>query len=192
MGREIRRVPPGWQHPKIGDLYEEGYEPRHYSGRRESYHPQYDKNYDDAASEWMEECIKWANGDVSDDVRKWREKYPYYWEWNGDPPKREYYRTGKWAFKPEEATWYMMYEDTSEGTPKSPACATPEEVARYCADNGVSSFGGMTATYEQWLSVACGRWAPSMVISGGKMMSGVEATEVLAIPATPAKSKEEE
>lgn len=52
-----------------------------------------------------------------------------------------------------ERTHYMMYETTSEGTPISPAFATPEELARWLADTGASAFGSLTATYQDWLSV---------------------------------------
>jgi len=45
----------------------------------------------------------------------------------------------------------MMYETCTEGTPISPAFATPEELARWLADNEASAFGGMTASYEGWL-----------------------------------------
>jgi hypothetical protein len=75
----------------------------------------------------------------------------------------------------DERTHLMMYENTSEGTPISPAFETPEELARWLADNGASSFGSYTATYEQWLGVARGGWAPSMVVIGGVVKSGVEA-----------------
>jgi len=57
----------------------------------------------------------------------------------------------------------MMYENTSEGTPISPPFETPEELARWLADNNASAFGGMTATYEQWLATCKGLYAPSMV-----------------------------
>jgi hypothetical protein len=56
---------------------------------------------------------------------------------------------------------------------------SPEALARWLADNGASSFGSMTATYEQWLVVCRGNSAPSMVMAlsstGSTMMSGVEA-----------------
>jgi hypothetical protein len=68
-----------------------------------------------------------------------------------------------------------MYEDTSEGTPFSPAFATPEELARWLADTGASAFGDMTATYEQWLRTCKSGWAICAVLDGNKMMSGVEA-----------------
>ena len=94
-------------------------------------------------------------------------------DWFGQAPDQNDYMPD---WPAEERTHYMMYEDTSEGTPISPAFATPEELARWLADNGASSFGGETATYEQWLRVARGGWAPSMVIANGVVQSGVAAT----------------
>jgi hypothetical protein len=80
-----------------------------------------------------------------------------------------------------ERTHLMMYENTSEGTPISPAFETPEELARWLADNKASAFGSMTATYEQWLSMAKAGWAPSMIatVSNGKcaLESGVASTK---------------
>lgn len=71
---------------------------------------------------------------------------------------------------------YCMYETTSEGSPISPVFATPEEVARWLADNDASAFGSDTATYEQWLSVCLGGWAPSAVYSATSgLQSGVAA-----------------
>lgn len=64
-----------------------------------------------------------------------------------------------------ERTHYMMYEDTSEGTPISPAFATPEELAHWLADNNASAFGNTTATYEHWLNTIRRGWAPSAVFS---------------------------
>ena len=76
----------------------------------------------------------------------------------------------------EERTHYMMYETCSEGTPISPAFLTPEELARWLADTGASSFGGMTSTYEEWLICCKGRSALSAVFTSEKgMQSGVSA-----------------
>jgi len=75
-----------------------------------------------------------------------------------------------------EKTHLMMYETTSEGTPLSPAFKTPEELAQWLADNGASSFGRNTATYEQWLRVCKGGYAPSAVYTTENgLQSGVEA-----------------
>lgn len=76
-----------------------------------------------------------------------------------------------------ERTHYMMYEDTTdEGTPISPAMESPEALAQWLTDNKASAFGHSTATYEQWLPICRGGWAPSMVYDNRNgLRSGVEA-----------------
>ena len=74
----------------------------------------------------------------------------------------------------EQKTHIQMYETTSEGTPISPVMDTPENLARWLTDNESSAFGRMTATYEQWLGVCRGGWAPSMVADSRGLVSGVE------------------
>jgi hypothetical protein len=74
----------------------------------------------------------------------------------------------------EEKTHIQMYETTSEGTPISPVMDTPENLARWLADNGASSFGSCTATYEQWLDTCRRGWAPGGFLRGGVITSGVE------------------
>ena len=76
-----------------------------------------------------------------------------------------------------EKTHLMMYETTSEGTPISPPFKTPEELAQYLFSTGASSFGRMTATYEQWLRVCRGGYAPSAILDSNGIRSGVEASE---------------
>lgn len=74
----------------------------------------------------------------------------------------------------------MMYENTSEGTPISPVFETPEALARWLADNNASAFGGMGATYEQWLATCREGFAPSAVFSPSTgMISGVAAMSTL-------------
>lgn len=69
---------------------------------------------------------------------------------------------------------YQLWETTSEGSPISPPKATPEALARWLADNGASSFGHLTESYETWLKFVRGPgWAPSAVSDGGSLMSGV-------------------
>lgn len=116
------------------------------------------------------------------------------------PPTWEHPKTDKGHFIPlhsrgpgrgrmpswpeSERTHFQMYETTSEGTPISPALPTGEELARWLADHGASAFGTMTATYEQWLAVIRGAYAPSAVllldrealdvgVLAGKIVSGV-------------------
>jgi hypothetical protein len=158
MGRECRRVPADWQHP------------RNEQGR---YIPLFDEDYQTAAAEWMANCLAWHDGTHKDLVagHTTKEKHQFYWDWAGQPPDEESYRQ-KWTTEP---THYQMYEDTSEGTPISPVFATPEELARWLADNGASAFAGMTASYEAWLNVCRGNPSISAVIDANGWRSGVEA-----------------
>ena len=93
-------------------------------------------------------------------------------EWCGQAPDKNDYMPD-WPV--EQRTHLMMYENISEGTPISPAFATPEELARWLADTNASALGHEGASYEGWLRVAQGGWAPSMVITDGVIASGVDA-----------------
>lgn len=163
MGREVRRVPADWVHPQDdrGRLY-----------------PLHEGGFAEAEKEWNEGYALWLTGfvnsytdggivpiDVTEHGHRWS-------DWHGSRPSPDDYMPD---WPEEQRTHYMMYEDTSEGTPISPAFATPEELARWLADNGASSFGSSTATYEQWLRVCNGGFAPSMVLDGNGLRSGVEA-----------------
>ena len=90
----------------------------------------------------------------------------------GNPPDLELYMPN-WS--EEEMTHFMMYENTSEGTPISPAFETPEELAQWLVDNEASAFAGDTASYEGWLKVCKGAYAVSAVYTNGKMTSGVDS-----------------
>jgi hypothetical protein len=121
MGREVRMVPPNWEHP-----------------RKESgeYHPLHDQDFEERAAEWFAECVQWSKGehaDQKDESENWRKAYKYYWQWAGDPPDKEYYRP-KWA--DGEATWFQVYETVSEGTPVTPPFATKAELVEYLATKG--------------------------------------------------------
>lgn len=180
MGREVRRVPPNWQHPQREDgdfipLFDG-------SVRWTDKGKVWENVCEYRQRRWDEEKEAWSRGLRRDfgDETKW---VPYdlkyagtpYEEWDGKRPDAKDYMP---YFTPEEATHFQMYEECTEGTPISPIFASPEELARWLADNGASAMGSETATYEQWLNVCRGSYAPSMVFAGGKLMSGVEATEL--------------
>lgn len=92
----------------------------------------------------------------------------------GDAPDKEDYMPD---WPSSQKNHYMMYENTSEGTPLSPAFDNKEDLARWLADNGASAFGDDTATYKEWLAMIEDGYAPSMIIDrgAGKIMSGVAA-----------------
>ena len=128
MGREVRRVPADWQHPK-------------------------------------EQVPDWHTGRMKE--KFWRPSYAdeesralAYEQFKRQRPHRDDYMPN---WPKSERTHFMMYEDTSEGTPISPAFATPEELAQWLADTGASAFGSSTETYDGWLRVAKGGWAPSAI-----------------------------
>ena len=159
MGREVRKVPADWQHPKD-----------EHTGR---YKPMFDgRGFAERLREWNEENAKWSSGEFPDYASEESKKLTYS-EWNGDQPKTCEYMPD---WPESERTHYMMYEDTSEGTPISPAFETPEELARWLTDTGASAFGNSTADYESWLCVAKGEWAPSAVyMPETGLVSGVQA-----------------
>jgi hypothetical protein len=161
MGREVRRVPADWQHPTNG----------RYVNGEVRYVALFDgSEYAERVREYDEGAAKWARGEFPDYASEESRKLTYE-EWSGSRPKPEDYMP-RWT--PEEATHLMMYETTSEGTPISPAFATPEELARWLTDNNASAFGDSTASYEGWLRVARGGYACSAIVSGGVMQSGVD------------------
>lgn len=172
MGREVRRVPAEWQHPK---------------DERGRYIPLFDgKDYERRVREWDEGAQKWAEGLVEDyrnggwmPIDQEADKHQTFAEWYGPRPEADDYMP-RWTDC--ECTHYMMYEDTSEGTPISPAFSTPEELARWLTDTKASAFGDMTADYEHWLAVARGRGAPSLVLRGATAQSGVQAMPVAGDP----------
>ncbi len=80
--------------------------------------------------------------------------------------------------EPPAGDGWQMWETTSDGSPISPVMKTPEELARWLANNGASAFGKDTATYDQWLGMIGVGWAPSAVGSSETgLISGVAATK---------------
>jgi len=171
MGREVRMVPKDWQHPKRED------------GR---YIPLLKGNFAVDDADWDEQYAAWQRGEVrayGKGDQRWEPKCAAalacstYTEWNRRRPSPDDYMP---VFPEGTATMLMMYEDTSEGTPISPAFETPEELARWLADTNASAFGGSGATYEQWLSTCKRGWAISAVLTDGNLVSGVEGLAVIA------------
>lgn len=145
MSRQVRMVPKDWQHPV---------------DKNDKYIPLFDMNYDEYHRDYQEEKNKWDEGFIKDYPDGWKPKTTgalqcsSFEEWHGqeEPPERFMPK-----FDPNEAIHYMMYETTSEGTPMSPAFATPEELAKWLADTKASVFGRMTAAYVDWLEIITGR-----------------------------------
>lgn len=173
MSREVRMVPPDWQHPK----YPDDHYPDHLRGR---YVALSDGGYEQAAADWDEGFRKWREGLYEDysSSEKWSPipaelANRRYSEWAGECPSPDDYMP-EWPA--ELRTHLMMYETTSEGTPISPAFSTPEELAHWLADNNASAFGSSGASYESWLSACKRGWSMSAVWTPDSgLVSGVEA-----------------
>jgi hypothetical protein len=54
---------------------------------------------------------------------------------------------------PSLCTHWQMYEEVTEGTPISPVCASPEELARWMADHDANGRGGTLLSYSDWLAL---------------------------------------
>lgn len=150
MGREVRKVPPHWDHPK-----QEG----QYDGRLQ---PMFDERFDDAAAKWKAAFAKWESGErpdyCSDESRSLE-----FWEWDGDPPERAYYR----PWRNDEATWFQVWETVSEGTPVTPPFATADELVDYLSTHG--DFWDQKRGDGPWDRDAAKKfvgvgWAPSMIV----------------------------
>lgn len=182
MGREIRRVPANWQHPTKKETdWRTGQE-------EERFQPMRNRAYLDELNEWIAEHNLWEKGEHPDQ-KEGEDRPRYYAEWSGNPPDVEYYRP---AWKPEEMTWWQVYETVSEGTPVTPPFATQDELIEYLVANGDfwdqkrRAEGKSSMPCEPWSRVSAERfvkdvgWAPSLISTPATgVMSGVEALDRL-------------
>ena len=142
MGREIRRVPANWEHPK---------------NEHGNYQSMHDGDFDTAANKWDSEYELWKKGEHPD-----QEEGQTYWEYWGPPPERDFYHP-RW----DNADWYQVYETVSEGTPVTPPFATKEELVDYLVANGDfwdqrSGRGGWKRKNAE--SFVTDEWAPSFMV----------------------------
>ncbi|MCL2715616.1 MAG: hypothetical protein FWD68_13775 [Alphaproteobacteria bacterium] len=166
MGHEVRRVPPGWEHPKFTE--------------DNTPHPLCVGHTRPLLGDFAWALARWQEGEA-----KWPlvRSYPDGWKRHSGKikscaqyrsrPNPDNYMP---VWPAEECTQLVMYETTTEGTPVSPQFSTPEELARWLADNKVPVFAHMTADYESWLRVARGGLAPSAIVGrDGTVVDGVTA-----------------
>jgi hypothetical protein len=166
MGREVRRVPADWEHPKVS-------KPNWQTGRMEEhYQPMFDTPFEERARKWMDAAIAWDNG-TDPDCAKHKATHPFYWQWSGNPPDAKYYRPN---WPKESRTHYQVYETVSEGTPVTPHFATKAELVDYLVEHGDEWDQMRTAEAKQgragWSRTNAEAfvervWAPSMIIANG-------------------------
>lgn len=162
MGREIRRVPPNWQHPKTE-------QPNHQ--HEECYQPMRDQDAETAWADWQEEYAAWLAGEHDRVITEYgsasypkNEPYRAFCTWHGQPPDPKYYRP-TWA--EGSATWWQVYETVSEGTPVTPPFETAEELIDYLCTHG--DFWDQNRGSGPWSREAAEKfvgvgWAPSMMM----------------------------
>lgn len=181
MGREIRRVPPTWQHP------------RHERGHADAgeYMSLYDEDFETAIVKWMQEANAWVAqvraGETPElgwypddsDEEAWARANPYksFVQWYSAPPDPESYRD---VFT-EEPTAYQIYENVSEGSPISPVFQTREELLAWCQQDHPSKYWPWQAlsadAAEQFIEAGS---APSLSFSPTfGVVEGAQAFEYL-------------
>lgn len=170
MGREVRRVPQNWSHP-----------------RNEHGHlqPMHNESFPERFAEWLAEFDRIRRGELTNFERECYASDNPLAEWlvdEGTPPDPAYYR----PWSDDDATWFQVWEAVSEGTPVSPPFATPKELVDYLVEHGDEwdqrrGNGGYSRAAAEAF-VASG-WVPTMVIqsgpSGQKIMMGIGAAEAL-------------
>jgi hypothetical protein len=166
MGREIRKVPAGWEHPRD----ENGH-----------YRPLFDRDYETAMRTWYDELQAWLAGKF-EEVRlkhpdlaakpSYASDTPFsaFKDWHGRPPDPDYHRP-RWS--DEQRTHYQLYEDVTEGTPLSPPFATKEELVEHLVRHG-DGWGQSISRKAAEAFVFRDGWAPSLAIVDGRMVQGVE------------------
>lgn len=154
MGREIRKVPADWQHPRWTE--DDALRPNLVG----KYRPLFDHDYDSVAREWVESFRKWSVGTHENQDSD----YAYYWEYE-DPPSKDSYRERTWT--EADATHFMVYETVSEGTPVTPAFATAEELIEHLATVGTDWDHGQPWDRKSATKFVHSGWAPSAIMRPG-------------------------
>lgn len=155
MGRELRRVPPTWQHPKRTTWHPT-------FGEREEFQPLYDQSFEEVFDEWHTDLHKWLKSEHQYQQGEHATTTPAttqgFTEYFGRSPDPEYYRP---SWSDDERTAYQVYENVSEGTPVSPVFDTRGELVSWLRSEwGLSSEGA-----EKWAELG---WSPSLVVTPNK------------------------
>lgn len=155
MGREIRRVPSNWIHPK----------------RNGHFIALYDEDHETAFSEWTKNNALWEAGKHPDQKDDGYDYPEHFRDWDGGSPNPKYYRQ---KFE-SEPTHHQIYETVSEGTPTSPVFESLDEMKAWLIDEGFSEHAASMFVKDGW--------APSMVFSPGRGVSGIGIHSLDHMPA---------
>ena len=164
MGREIRRVPPNWQHPT---------EIHSYWGVP-VLRVMFSQTLAEAQAEWDRERDELETGFLAKKAQGKYEDYDTYEDYAGERPSDPTYYT---PYTKEEATWYQVWQTVSEGTPVTPPFATLQELEDHLVQYGENLKSGFPSDerypVERYSRQAAAQfcknqWAPSLIISGGQ------------------------
>lgn len=174
MGREIRMVPPSWQHP------------RDERGELQSMHK---GNFTEKFTEWIEDFDRIRAGNLTDFERECYGRkddaaLALWLQDDGRPPDPSMYQ----PWREEDATWVQVWETVSEGSPVTPPFATKAELVDYLVEGGDDwdrkrGRGGYSrAQAEAFVEAG---WVPSMIMQGGVISQGIECAGALGGKKTP-------
>jgi len=162
VGREIRKVPKKWKHPKEVDKY----------NGKEGYRPMVDYDFNKSYKEWEKELEDWFKeyDAFENKGKEFKYKERVYSKKNGDTYE-------DWAHEPPsppnpydfipEGKWFQLFENVSEGTPLSPPFATKKELVEWLTNN--NDYWGNSWTKEEAEAMVKQEYAPSMIVKGGKV-----------------------
>jgi hypothetical protein len=170
MGREIRRVPKGWEHPVNKECKHYSGQPGHDRYRKpgsyiygKCFIPMFDKDYPTAVAEWKKGFFEWEAGTHPSK----KDNDCEFWEYNGSPPDPDSYRP---VFE-SEPTCYQVYETVSEGTPVSPVFEDKEQIVQWLISEGHTETNARAFVEDEW--------APSFVVCNGQAAAGIDAFDMM-------------
>ena len=162
MGRELRRVPANWQHPR--GTFKRGFV------NAEGYLPMKDQTLEEAQAEWDRNNELWEKKQHPDQIKAARSGRPmsdplnplrHTWEsWTSERP-----HAGQSWWRPAyegEPTHYQVYENTTEGTPVSPVLDSEEAIVAWLVEHQDVTFEFARSVLKGWLK---GIPEPTMIIT---------------------------
>lgn len=165
MGREIRMVPPNWEHPT-----------------QRCEHSPWQGGCDYAKTHGGQ-CLKplmqgFADAKAGFEQRQAEKGLQEALDYYGSAPDVNDY-VPEWT--EAEATWFQVYETVSEGTPVTPPFATRAELVDYLMAHGdfwdqARGRGGYTRAQAE--AFVKDEFAPSLVVADGKVYSGIESSSL--------------
>lgn len=215
MGVDVRKVPPGWEHPSERD-----HEMRSVEYKRRNplaykppgwpystWRPLLDESYQHAYWSWIRDRVVWwlcamvahplaligVVDAAAGTYRGWRYKVSRplretFSDWHGERPNPRRHRP---AWRDRDRTHFQLYETVSEGAPLTPPMPNTDMLVHWCASQSDEVWVGTSnMTREDWERFfARGGYAPSGIYSADRgYRSGIEA---MSEPDTPTPAQPE-